>query len=170
MRSFNVLVLGDGPHELGHDWEHLLEPDSLPALPGLIHRLLGSPPGAMYDCRLLRRVQHTRGKGPTATKKVIAAVTIARQTGFDAVAILVDRDRARTTDKLRPLLAGRDKAETAGGPPCAVGVAVETFDAWMIVDTNAVARAGGNQAQCHPDPESLSGREGTGDHPKDVAG
>lgn len=108
MSSRKVLVLGDGPDEVGRDWEHVLDPGSLPALPRLVDRLLGSPGSVMYECRLFRRVQHTRGKGPAATKKVIAAVTIARQKGFHAVVVLVDRDRKKTSDKLEPLNAGRD--------------------------------------------------------------
>ncbi len=48
-------------------------------------------------------------------------------------------------------------------------MAVEAFDAWMIADGNAVSAAGGDGSRSHPDPEKLSGKEGTGSHPKDRA-
>ena len=40
----------------------------------------------------------------------------------------------------------------------------------MIADAHAVASAGGDRGGCPPHPESLSGKESTGNHPKDVAG
>ena len=51
-------------------------------------------------------------------------------------------------------------------PQCAVGAAVETFDAWMIVDGRAIGRAGGDGSNSHPEPENLDGKPDRPDHPK----
>lgn len=169
MSSFKVFVLGDGADEVGHDWKNMLGPDKLPALPRLVHRILGEPSGVEYQCGRFCFIHHGRGKGDTAAKKVIAAVTIARLKEFHAVVVLVDRDRAKPAEKLGPLVAGQKRAGETGGPPCAVGAAVETFDAWMIADADAVDRADGDHEHCARHPEKLAGKEYTGQHPKDVA-
>ena len=162
-------MLGDGPNELDRDWGHLLEADRLPALPRLVHRLLGEPAGAKYDARLFRRIEHVRGKGDVWRKKAEAAISLAQEHGFDAVVIVVDRDRDSKGGKCRPVFDGRDGMPGLGYPPCAVGCAIETFDAWMIADGKAVGAAGGDAARSHPSPESLDQEEGTGGHPKDRA-
>jgi len=160
-----LLVFGDGPHELGATCTRH-SPSGLPALPCLIHRVIGSPVSFSCETRLLKDVGgHVRGKGHGYTKKVIAAILEARRDGFASVAVLVDRDRRGVQDTLHPLQAGRD-ASPAGCPPCAVGVAVETFDAWMVVDGKAIQAAGGDGSRSHPDPEGMDGVESSGNHPK----
>jgi hypothetical protein len=166
-----VLVLGDGPNEVGTELDSPLPPSRLPALPRLIHRLVDEPSHACYRMRLFVRIPHGNGKGDAYEKKAKAAIALARELGCQAVVILRDRDRARTVNRLRPLQRGRDAAAIDGtNPPCAVGLAVETFDAWMIADGKAVAKATDcKTGRSHPSPEGLRGQEQTGDHPKDWA-
>ncbi len=167
-RQAKVFVFGDGPNELGARLGLLLAPEELPALPRLVHRLLDDPQEVTYRCDRLIHVEHSRGKGDVYERKTKASIAKAKSLGFVAVVILRDSDRKPSAMKLDPLARGRD-AMAGESLACAVGCAVETFDAWMICDGKAVGGAGGNASRSHPDPECLNGKETTGDHPKDRA-
>lgn len=163
-----LLILADGKHELGAA-DEVLEAQNLPALPCLVHRLLDRPEHIDYLPRPFHLVGHTRGIGTGYKKKVLAAALEARKAGYMGVIVLIDRDRKPAKETLLPLQQGRDAAAERGLPVVAVGVAVETFDAWMIADGKAIGQAGGNDARSHPHPEKLTGEENSGNHPKDKA-
>lgn len=167
MSSRRVVVFGEGPHELGNILDQSLSQDQLPALPQLIHRLLDSPSSVEYTCHNFKNVRPVHKRGHKFGRKVIRAVRQARRDGFTAVAIVIDRDRKPDRGRIGALRDGRDAVDGLEYPPCAVGCAVETFDAWMIADGKAIKQAGG--AGNHKNPESLDGKEGQGKHPKDIA-
>jgi hypothetical protein len=102
-------------------------------------------------------------------QNVLGAVLKAELDGQAAVVVLVDRDRRDNRETIAPLRAGRDAAARDSNIPCVVGQAVESFDAWMVADGKAIGAAGGSSSISHPKPEQLQGKEGTGDHPKDLA-
>lgn len=169
MSTCRVVVYGDGAYDLGPDLGEDVPARRAYALPRLIHRLLREPPAVTYTAKRFPRIPPVHGRGHKYARKAMSAIRQARQGGYQAAAIVIDRDRQRTSRKLVPLRAGRDQLEHQGFPPCAVGMAVEAFDAWMIADGSAVRAADGDPAQSHPSPEALSGKEGTGGHPKDLA-
>jgi len=181
VKGKTVLVLGGGPHEIGprDNWNVSLSSPSLPALPLLVHRVIGDPGEAGYVCRRFGPEARVHGQGMRqairdyASRRdamnVLGAVLKAGMDGQAGVVVLIDRDRRRDDDTIRPLQAGRDAAAQFSDIPCAVGQAVEAFDAWMIADGKAVAEAGGNASRSHPAPENLNGEEGTGNHPKERA-
>ncbi len=157
MRERSVLVLGDGRHEVG-DVGQATASDVKPALPSLIHRLLGEPRHVAYRGRRLKDVFHARGRG--LQKKIKAAMRTARNDGADALAVVVDRDGRENRNRLTELKAGRDALPARLGVPCAVGMAVEEFDAWMITDRSAMAQVTNDgNPQAHDDPESLRPRQ-----------
>jgi hypothetical protein len=164
-----VLVFGEGKHELAGRLGEALTAEELPVLPTLVHRLLGEPGDVTYECRRWKDIKHVAGRGHKLARKVKRAILQATAQEFGAAVILIDRDRNDDAEMVAPLREGRDSMPDAFAPACAVGVAVETFDAWMIADPNAAAIAGGDKSQCHASPENLDGKEGTGNHPKDRA-
>lgn len=166
MSERGVLVFGEGKHELGDELGVALTAEQLPALPRLIHRLLGEPENVRYTCEPLKALPAAHGSGRKFAKKTAAAVRRAQDNGFTAVVVLIDRDRQPDRDRLGALTEGRSHVEGVQYPPCAVGAAVEALDAWMITDGAAVKAVGGNAARCHPSPESMDGTEQTGNHPK----
>ncbi len=166
-----ILVISEGRHEIGKKRWVKLEVDSLPALPALLGNMLG-PGRCEFECGEWRSINKVRGgRGTIYSRKVKQAITLAKQKGFDTVVIVIDRDRKADRDRIMQLRKGRDEIQQNSTifAPCAVGTAVETFDAWMICDENAVAQAGGDKAKCHQNPESLDGKENTGKHPKNCA-
>lgn len=174
MEAFKVLIYGDGAFELSPHGE---QP---PAADVLVRRLLGDPEGVVVACADFKPVGHARvaevvttvpgAKVSAYARKVVQAITLAKLKGFRAVVILADRDRRPNAEVVVPLMQGRDSSSLRSGyPPCAIGVAVEAFDAWMIADGKAIKAAGGDAGKSHPTPENLDGKEGTGNHPKERA-
>lgn len=168
MNEVRIAIYADGRHELGKRREYAAT-ENLPALPRLVHRLLGQPSNARYACEPFRKVRAVHGKGLTNEQKAKGAILRANQTRCRACVIVIDRDRKPNSQTLAPLARGRDMMQFKPLPPCAVGVGVEAFDAWMILDGKAIRSAEGDPAQSHPNPESLNGKESSGRHPKDVA-
>ena len=93
-------------------------------------------------------------------KKVYSAVRYARRKHWDAAVVLIDRDGRRNSHRLSDMQEGRSQVTLRF--PCALGVAVETFDAWMIADPIAIDAAGGDKTEAPDSPESLG-------RPKDAA-
>lgn len=169
MSPRRIAVFGDGPHELGRDLGKDLDATDLPPLPCLVHRITGEPADVTYARRLFRKVPRAHGRGQKYAKKALQAIRQAASEGFDGVTLVIDRDRREDRRTIIPLREGRDAVAAEGGPPCAVGQAVETFDAWMIADGKAIAAAGGDASRSHLTPESPDKAEGTGGHPKQWA-
>jgi hypothetical protein len=124
---------------------------------------LGRAPAMEHDTAPLPRFH---GKGYAAKAQV--AITEAHRQGLDGVAIAVDRDGRRGTERLKLLRQGRDAATAKAAMPAAVGVAIETIEAWLLADEPAIGRAlrFEKPPPCGPDPESLDGKPSTDDHPK----
>jgi len=182
--AYRVLVMCEGEHELGAVHANVgnefwpLASERLPALPKLVHRLLDQPSGVHYFARSngfpRRHIQRNlRSRTPVGLsghgKRVIWAMRWAARERFDALVYVIDRDHKRSAETIHAMQEGRDAAEKNTPLPCAVGTPVEAFDAWFIADGKAVKEAAGDPGKTHPKPESLAGKEGTGDHPKDVA-
>ncbi len=170
-----VMVFGEGPHEIGKEYEKCLTTeDGLPALPRLVDRLLGSPEAVKYTCRPIAGIAHIHGGrlGSKLAKLVLSAILLAAKEGCIAAVFIMDRDRQRDAERIDRLQQGRDAAaDFIQAVPAAIGTPVETFDAWMIADARAMRTAGTGKEIPHPDPERLNQKEGVGgNHPKDHAG
>jgi len=94
--------------------------------------------------------------------------------GADAAVVVVDRDRGEPRRRLRALIDQRERLRHDPNRPLAVpmavGVAVETVEAWLLADEMRLCEVLGLS---HPDqpmgsPEQLSGKPGEPDHPKSV--
>lgn len=181
MNERKVLVLCEGRHELGKKttWGQPATAPELPALPTLVHRLADEPSGVSYIMGKFDDEARIHGRGLPLSKddyatsryflNAFGAIVRARSDGFAALVILIDRDRRKASVTILPLQSGRDSGVAYTGAPCAVGQAVEAFDAWMIADGRAAKAAGGDASRTHPAPETLDGKEGEGRHPKEWA-
>ncbi len=167
-----LMVVGEGPHELGDPdtWETDGRASEA-AMPTLVHRILCEPAEVCYHKVKLsargsrterRRAKHIHGRGTKASGRVKTWIDRALRADCHGVIILWDRDGDTRSDRLAQMKVGRDEMANDTDteyPACAVGVAVESFDAWMIADGNALGRAEGNGAISHPTPENLSAAE-----------
>ena len=161
MGELRVLLVGEGrSHELGGYRDEFARADALPPLAALVKRLLPDHAVVRFFCRLGSQVGNVH-QGKMASrwgKKVFTAIWYARHgraEPLDAVVLVADRDGPRNAARLREMQEGRDSY----GPsalPCALGVPVEMFDAWMIADTEAIEAAVGDAARAQPCPEALA--------------
>ncbi|NQT85152.1 DUF4276 family protein [bacterium] len=90
--------------------------------------------------------------------------------GAGAAVVLVDRDRTQRGKRHRALVHQREELRKFLSIPFAVGVAVETIEAWLLADEMALCRVLGlpNPSEPMGRPEDLCGGAGTVTHPKMV--
>lgn len=103
--------------------------------------------------------------------KVRDAIVEARISGCSAVVVVVDRDNSEPGERMSALSAGRDQAQREGealAGKTALGVAVETVEAWLLADETALNEALDLDppAGTPPSPENLDGAKNTEKHPK----
>src|SRR6266516_3878374 len=135
-----VLLVSEGNHELGG------------ALETLVGRL--KPREAMYESKKVsdRELRVHAGKGPGYFKKALRCVLYAEEHKFDAVILLIDQDNDPSR---RRQIADAQVHVSLTELPRALGVAVRTFDAWMLADEKALMTVLGVPVQRQPDPESI---------------
>lgn len=140
-----VLVVVEGKHE--HEG----------AVGTLIKRLRTDLVDLKFD-RLANSGIHVHpGKGRGYEKKAIRWMREAHKRGYEAIVLLVDRDKVaeRTTE-----VTNAQNHTAACTIRRALGVAVEAFDAWMLADQQAVSAALDAAIDTQPDPEGIA-------HPKE---
>ena len=96
------------------------------------------------------RVHHGKGKG--YEKRCIRWMLEAEKRGYDAIVLLVDRDGVET--RMTEVNAAQDSSLAAIRR--ALGVAIESFDAWMLADHVALSKVLGTVVQRQPDPERIA--------------
>ncbi|HVX84923.1 MAG TPA: DUF4276 family protein [Phycisphaerae bacterium] len=138
-----ILLVAEGEHELSG------------ALEAFVRRLLGAGPELtmepLYVSDPCVRVNTRPGKGGALKKRILRWALEAEKRGCDALVLLVDEDGDR--DRRQQV---RDANETTGvGAPFAAGVAIRTFDAWMLADEQAMSSALGQMIECQKSPERI---------------
>lgn len=139
-----VLVVAEGKHEHFGALENLL-------------RKLGANDAVFEQERLSNsRIHAFHGKGQGYFKRAIRWLLEAQKHGFNALILLADEDG----DQER--VEQMDKAQTTTQWECprALGIAIRTFDAWMLADETALSKALNCQVSRQPDPESLTDPKG----------
>lgn len=140
-----VLVVGEGPTEIGDAQEESEHADGYGFLPVIVRRLLGAQERDEFrglnvkDRRL--RAHVIRGKSKKLSKVVVAASRLAHHDGFDAVVVVIDRDAKPNERRRQALEKGREAAAGDYDVSVAVGVAIEEIEAWMLADETAIAGA-----------------------------
>lgn len=135
-----LLVVSEGKHELAG------------ALELIVRRFTGITDSfdllKVSDPAL--RVHHA--KGPGYFKKAIRCLLYAAERGYDALVLLIDQDDQ--VDRRRQLADAQDHIRLAPIPR-AMGVAVMTFDAWMLADERALSAVLSRPVPRQPDPERI---------------
>ena len=139
-----VMVVVEGKHESGG------------AVGTIIRRLRSDLTGLKFG-RLANAPVHVHGKGNGYCKKAISWMQQAHRDCFDAIILLVDRDRVATRCAE---IADAQNNYTICNTPRALGVPVEAFDAWMLADEQAISSFLTVTVPTQPDPENIG-------HPKD---
>lgn len=135
-----VLIVSEGRNELDG------------ALETLVRRSIG-PKDVLFETDKISRagIGHIHGKGQRLYKKVLAWFRHAERQGFNAIVLLTDRDG----DPSRVPAMDNAQASDFKAIPRACGIAIESFDAWMLADEKALSHVLGCTVQRQPDPETM---------------
>jgi hypothetical protein len=132
-----ILLISEGDHELG---DSRRVPEASGALEVIVRKILNCEiqctPRLIKDDRI--RDHRSAGKGGGYFKLFVACIRCAEKEGFDAVVVVVDHDDA---DRDRLLQAAAAQADDTVNKPRAIGVAIRSFDAWMLADHAAISTA-----------------------------
>ena len=152
-----VLIVSEGRSE------HLSATDTHPhandeiagALRNLVCRLGQQSDGWQIDEGKLSRqdVHAHHGKGQGYLKRCIRWMLHAEKQGYDAIVLLVDRDGEKNKNRISEVDAAQ--VNPLASIRRAFGVAVESFDAWMLADQVALSKVFKSTVQRQPDPESM---------------
>ena len=137
-----LLVVSEGKHELGGSMETL------------VRRLL--PLGitiVLDDVRGHVPKLHPIKGGFDYEKKALQWVMLADKRGFDAIVLLVDEDDQ--SERIKGFRRAQERTAPPTTLPRALGVAVHTFDAWMLADEKALSDVLSRVIQCLPAPETI---------------
>ncbi len=140
-----ILIVSEGVHELGDD---CLDG----ALVTLSRRLLGQNVIVNRErVRSPRVRQHTQpGRGGRYKKRALGWIRLAEREDYDAIILVIDQDG----DEERKQQFDRAQEDRRLSLPRALGVAIKTFDAWMLADEQALSEVLETHIDPLPNPES----------------
>ncbi len=124
-----ILLVAEGDHELGTG-------DAPGALEVLVKKLLGVDVEVECDIVSSAKLHVAHGGGADLTKRVAAWLREAQKRKKDALVLLIDCDN----EKARLKLLEKAQEDRTIDLDRALGVAVQTFDVWMLADEMAVSR------------------------------
>ena len=137
-----LLVVSEGKHELDGSLETL------------VRRLLPFDVTITFDdVRGHVTKLHPIKGGFDYEKKALQWVMLAGQRGFDAIVLLVDEDGQ--PERIKGFRRAQERTAPPTPLPRALGVAVHTFDAWMLADEKALSDVLSRVIQCQPAPETI---------------
>ena len=139
-----ALILGEGEHELGG------------ALTALVERLAARQYEYETDCVSRKDIHAHHGKGQGFFKRAVRWMWEARKQGYSALILLVDEDGHAQRMKEIDRAQGYEKVSMRR----ALGVAIRTFDAWMLADEQALSAVLGIGVQRKAGPETIADPKG----------
>lgn len=134
-----VLLVSEGKHE------------SEGAAETIVRRLSDRISDIEHDRLSRSSLRALFGRRQGYFKRALRWMLEARRRGFDAVVILVDQDRH--PERVKDFDDAQDN--TTIPFPRAIGVAIRTFDAWMLADEQAISRTLSQPVDRQRSPEIL---------------
>ena len=136
-----VLIVAEGKHERSGSLETL------------VRRLLSCD--LQFDVDdIHRRLSPLHGIGGfDYCKRALQWIQEAQKRGYDAIVLLLDEDGY--PDRIKGINQAQVRLSKTTMLPRALGVAVRTFDAWMLSDEKALSDALNRIVPCQPFPEGI---------------
>ena len=134
-----ILVVAEGKHELEG------------ALRNLLEKLGGE--GSAFDCDRVsnNKIHAVHGTGSGYFKRALRWLLEAEKKGVDAIILLIDEDGR--PERINQIELAQDSSKSR--LPRAMGVAIRTFDAWMLADEKALTTVLGDGINRQSDPETI---------------
>jgi hypothetical protein len=141
-----ILLVSEGKHEIGADAESS-------ALAGLVCRIIGDNHEFTLEPVSNRKfkIHKPRGKSADYEKRALACVRYAEREGFEALILVVDEDGDIDRE------AGITNSQNYEGfrLPRALGLAIHSFDAWMLADHVAMSKVVDRTINLQKQPETI---------------
>jgi hypothetical protein len=134
-----VLVIAEGKHELEG------------ALRNLLEKLGGQGSAFDYDRVSNNKIHAVHGTGSGYFKRALRWLLEAEKKGVDALILLIDEDGM--PERINQIELAQDSSKS--WLPRAMGVAIRTFDAWMLADEQALTTVLGDRINRQSDPETI---------------
>jgi len=99
----------------------------------------------------LPRGNTLKGTGGGHVKLALKAMKHAKEKGFDAVVLVTDADGY--ADRFKQFCEAQDSPRF--DIPRALGIAIETFDAWILADHVALSKVLGGVVDLQSEPEGM---------------
>lgn len=134
-----VLLVSEGKHEL------------TVSLETLVRRLSPHELEIDHDKVSQGGVHAYHGKGRGYYKRAIRWLLEARKRGYDGIVLVIDEDGQ--AERVKEIADAQNYASSE--LPRALGVAIRTFDAWMLADEQSLTAVLGCKIQRQPEPEGV---------------
>lgn len=121
----NVLLVSEGVHE------------EAGALESLVMRVEPRIKSCVWQPSSRKDIATRKGKGQGFFKRAIRWILQARKEGYDALVLVVDEDGR--PERARELTEAHGESSQTGAFPRALGVAIRSFDAWILADEKALS-------------------------------
>lgn len=141
-----VLLVSEGKHE------------EAGALEALVRRTAPQIHQCVWDRVSSNSIHTHRGKGQGFFKRAVRWMLEARDRGFDALILVVDEDGYR--ERVKELAQAQSEQTLTAGFPRALGIAIRSFDAWMLADEIALSAVLRQAVSTQPSPEDLADPKG----------
>ena len=141
--------MSEGRHELG-----TREGDS--ALEILVRRLNGDIRQCKSKPVSKKNIHAHHGKGKGYFKRALRWMLEANKRGYDALILVIDQDNR--PERGQELTEAQN--DTLVSLRRALGVAIRTFDAWMLADEQALTRVLRHTVERQPNPEEIRDPKG----------
>lgn len=136
-----VLLVSEGEHEASG------------ALEALVRGIQPRIQSFTWKCIKESRLRIHRGKGQGFFKRAVSWLLQARDEHYDALVLVIDEDGR--SERIREINLAQDETSVTGNMRRALGVAIKTFDAWLLADEKALASILQYPVQTQPAPESI---------------
>lgn len=144
-----ILLVSEGAHEIGGS------AGEIGALEILVRRHC---PGSAADITTRRvndpSVKTAGGRENRWFGRCLAWLREAERSKFDLLVFVVDHD-GDPDGRVAALRLAQEERSASISIPRAFGLAIRTFDAWMLADTTATTSAVGHPVPTSPDPERI---------------
>ncbi|OHB78211.1 MAG: hypothetical protein A2Z25_23535 [Planctomycetes bacterium RBG_16_55_9] len=121
------------------------------ALENLLKRLGATQASFLFDKVSNRAIHAFHGKGPGYFKRAIRWLKEAENRQVDALVFLIDEDGK--SERIAQIRNAQDSLVSR--LPRAMGVAIRTFDAWMLPDEKTLSQVLGYNVNRQHDPETI---------------
>jgi Domain of unknown function (DUF4276) len=136
----NVLLVSEGIHE------------EAGALEALVMRVEPRIKSCAWQPSSRKDIATRKGKGQGFFKRAIRWILQARKEGYDALVLVIDEDGR--PERVRELHEAHSESSQTGAFPRALGIAIHSFDAWILADEKALSTVLKCVVERQPSPES----------------